>query len=46
MKMNGPSGASRSGSVILDIEERHRMQKEKPRFEAIPNCLSSNLERL
>jgi hypothetical protein len=37
MKGDGPSGASSSGSVIFDIEEPHRMQKEKPHFEAIPN---------
>jgi hypothetical protein len=44
MKRGGPSGGSCSGSVIFDIEERHRMQKEKRRFEAIPNWLSANLE--
>jgi hypothetical protein len=35
-----------SGSVIFDIEEPQRMQKEKPRFEAIPNWPSRSLERL
>jgi hypothetical protein len=41
---DGPSGGSCSSSVIFDIEERRRMQKEKPRFEAIPNWPSANLE--
>jgi hypothetical protein len=43
MEKNGPSGASvSSASVILDIEEPDGMQKEKPRFEAIPNWLPQN----
>jgi hypothetical protein len=33
----GPVWLFDSGSVIFDIEEPERMQKEKPRFEAIPN---------
>lgn len=33
----GPVWLFSSGSVIFDIEEPRRMQKEKPRFEAIPN---------
>jgi hypothetical protein len=44
MKRGGPAGGSCSGSVIFDIEERRRMQKEKPHFEAIPNWPSVNLE--
>ena len=36
----GPVWLFGSGSVIFDIEEPPRMQKEKPRFEAIPNCRS------
>jgi hypothetical protein len=42
----GPVWLFDSGSVIFDIEEPQRMQKEKPRFEAIPNWPSGSLERL
>jgi hypothetical protein len=46
MKREGPSGSSRRSSVTFDIEEHHRMQKEKPGFEAIPNWRPANLEPL
>jgi hypothetical protein len=46
MKREGPFGSSVCRSVIFDIEEHGRMQKEKLRFEAIPNCHSRTLERL
>jgi len=46
MKKEGPFGSSVRRSVIFDIEEYDRMQKEKLRFEAIPNCHSRRLERL
>ena len=42
----GPVWLYDSGSVIFDIEEPERMQKEKPHFEAIPNWPSRSLERL
>jgi hypothetical protein len=31
---------------LFDIEEHDRMQKEKPRFEAIPNWHLRGLERV
>jgi hypothetical protein len=40
------SGRPIGDACLFDIEGHDRMQKEKPQFEAIPNCARRSLERV